>query len=249
MLSAALCNAKLIVFAINERTGKSVPIEFETEDPSVDDFAKKLLNLPEEITDLPKGFITENGISISYGGRVLEPSAILSDEGVCNEAQLYFEPQVHQMTAVVKYYPATREFLSNTQIEPELFQWTYEIPFGCSDLTREMMIQTAANCRSESALNEVNILDVAHKVSVTVNFIFRLPSTMVWSERISGETGRIIYAEDFAVHKEQDKYKKKRVEKVIHRLRKINEPGFCSSSLVIDLTMNEDVAFILDEAY
>ena len=146
ILFAAVCNAEMILFAVNAKTDKRVTIEFgksEPDDPSVQDLVKKLLDLDEEMTDLPNVLRTANAIILSHGGRVLEQSANLSEQGVCSEAQVIFERKCHQFVASVIYNPMETGCCTISR------HMVYNIPIGPFVSIDLMMLQTEENWRSQ----------------------------------------------------------------------------------------------------
>ena len=196
ILFAGVCNAGMILFATNARTGHEVAIEFDANDPadpSVHDLGKKLLDFPAEASGLPKDFITADGISISYAGRALEQSAILSEQGVCSEARILFEPKVHQITAHVQ---SSKGAQTGRAVE-----WIYNIPVGCPDLMHEMMEQTEAQWRSSRGTT-ANISDRVHQIRFSFNFNYSDQA----EETIDERNRKIRYAESAAVVKKIEEY-------------------------------------------
>ena len=245
ILSAAFCNAALLLFAIHEKTGKSVSIEFD-EDASADlsilDLAEILFNLTEAATDLPKEFITANAIRITYAGRVLNQTAILSEGGVCNEAQMYYGPNVHQIDA--------RAYYRNTMLHTQTshFEWIYEIPVGCSDFVNEVMEQTKAKCQLESELFGTDIPDGNHILSLSLYFSFGRRDT-AWPTMITDGDRNVIYAEFAALVGTIDEYGDvwSSFTRVIRHLGDSNdELGEFSPLLNIELFFDEDVVFLFE---
>ena len=224
--AAAVCNAQLTLFAANEKTGHEVRIEFQEftgAGPTVLDLEQKLLNLDKETSGLPKGFITANGISISYAGRVLEEKVIRS------KSRVLFSPKVRQITAKARYYKTEPD---SRTIVPK---WEYNIPIGCPDLVHELMEQTKAKMPGV----------VAKNVSVRILFKLIAGTEYKYNQGTDEGTSKIRYAESGPVIKHYDNYKVAWVKGLFRIIRKFGDEEVDYPLLEIDVMGMEDTALVL----